>query len=87
MVVRRCHDQEPYARVAQPFGRAGNALRLHCPTLFGSLPSARINSAAAAALANQRFGVLEWALDDIVLASGLHTVPLCAKGDFLEWCR
>jgi len=41
MVVRRCHNQDPYARVAQPFGRrAGNALRLHCPTLFGTLPPA-----------------------------------------------
>ena len=47
-VVRQCHDQDPYARVAQPFGRAGNALRLHCPTLFGTLPPACINSTAAA---------------------------------------
>jgi hypothetical protein len=48
MVVRDVISR-PYTRVAQPFGRAANALRLHSRTLFRSLPPACINSAAGGA--------------------------------------
>jgi hypothetical protein len=65
----------PYTRVTQPFGLAGNALRLHCRTLIRdivNLPPACINNAVvgggccliilAGTTTAMVFGVLEWAL-------------------------